>query len=141
MRVRIAVLALWGLLLGGQGALAQHQDGVFSDYDSLVATMDELVKERRISDLMLAFGGSDEMTEVELQQLEARVRSIFPQDFVHRERVRVQMLENNFRQELWAFYTGSGYLYTYLVIHDRKDRTLSLSFKFNTDFNTLNGLF
>ncbi|SPF81288.1 hypothetical protein [Pseudoprimorskyibacter insulae] len=117
------------------------QDAVFDSYDALYKRMVDLTSSRNIAKLMIEFGGSDEMTQQQLDSLEARVRQIYPNDFQTVQRVRVQEFENGWRQEMFAFYTGVDYLYTYLLIHDRGDRVAAVNFKFNSAFDKVNEAF
>lgn len=119
------------------GLLAQEDGGMFPDYPAMKARMDELVSTRRIADLMVAFGGADEMTPQQLAGLEQRVRSIFPRDFEASQLIRRQDLQNNWRQEMWAYFYGTSYLYVYLLIHERPGMSVAVNFKFNTDFDEI----
>jgi hypothetical protein len=48
------------LMLSGAPVLAQ--DGIFDTYKDMRDSMDRLIQTRNIQDLMIRFGGADEMT-------------------------------------------------------------------------------
>jgi uncharacterized protein CbrC (UPF0167 family) len=111
------------------------QDGVFENYAALKATMDEHVVTRQMDKLMIAFGGADEMTKEQLNDLTARVRQVYPSDLVNNTLVRKREMENGWRQELWSYWEGTRYLFVYVLIHEREDATVSVNFLFNSNFD------
>ncbi|OSQ48557.1 hypothetical protein [Marivita geojedonensis] len=126
-------------LVLAQGAAAQ--DGVFRDYDELRSTLDQYMTSRDIKSVMLRFGGADEMTIQQLDDLQGRVRQIFPQDFTEVALVRRNEMENGWAQELISYRSGISYIFAYLVLHQLDDAIVSVNFQFNTDFNDLNAQF
>lgn len=122
-----------------QGAVAQ--DGVFRNYEELRSDLDQYMKSRDIKSVMLRFGGADEMTIQQLDNLQGRVRQIFPQDFTEAALVRRNEMENGWSQELISYRTGISYIFAYLVLHQLDDAIVSVNFQFNTDFNDLNAQF
>jgi hypothetical protein len=128
------------LFLGlAQGVAAQ--DGVFRNYEELRSDLDQYMKSRDIKSVMLRFGGADEMTIQQLDNLQGRVRQIFPQDFTEVELVRRNEMENGWSQELISYRRGISYIFAYLVLHQLDDAIVSVNFQFNTDFNDLNAQF
>ena len=120
---------------------AVAQDPVFDSYDAMRAEMDALLMRRDIQPLMLRFGGADQMTQAQLDQLDTQVEQIFPQDFENVVLLRRTALENGFAQEIVAYWTGLSYVYAYVFYHERDGRVVSINYRFNSDFNALNGLF
>lgn len=118
-------------------ALAQSGDGVFRNYEDLKQTMDQHIQAREIKAVMLKFGGADEMTVQQLDNLEARVRQIYPTNLENSATILIKTLDNGFRQELHAYWTGLDYMYTYLLIHDRDNAVVSINFQFNSDFHKM----
>jgi hypothetical protein len=140
MRAALFALILPVLALANPAA-AQDPDSIFDSYDDMRAEMDRLVKSRDIQQLMIRFGGADEMTEVQLNSLDAQVEQIYPSDFDEVAVLRRTSHENGFHQELLAYWTGLNYLYTYVFFHERDGKTISINFRFNSDFIALNNLF
>ena len=135
--MRLASLALATLL--ATPALAQ--DPVFDSYDAMRAEMDSLLMSRDIQPLMLRFGGGDEMTQAQLDSLDAQVEQIYPQDFEEMAVLRRVELGGGFVQEIVAYWTGLSYVYAYVFFHERDGRVVSINYRFNSDFNALNSLF
>ncbi len=117
------------------------QDSVFDSYDAMRSEMDTLLMTRQIEDLMLRFGGADEMTPQQLATLDSQVEQIFPRDLEQAAVLRRQELDNGFAQELVAYWTGLNYIYAYVFYHERDGRVVSINYRFNTDFIALNNLF
>lgn len=122
-----------------QGAAAQ--DGVFRSYDDMRGNLDRMMMSRDIKEVMLTFGGADEMTIQQLDDLQARVRQIFPEDFTEVTLVRRNELQNGWAQELIAYRTGLAYIFAYVLMHQTSDALVAVNFQFNSDFNALNGQF
>lgn len=114
---------------------------IFRDYAHMREVLDGAMKERRIIDVMRAFGGADEMTIEELTSLQARVRLIFPSDLETVELLRRETLAPGWRHELYAYWSGINYLYAYVLMHDQPAGFIAISFRFNTDFEKLHALF
>lgn len=113
------------------------QEGVFADYSEMRETMDRLMMSRQIVDVMKAFGASDEMTAEELSSLQSRVRAIYPKDFEHAHLLKSDDMGQGWKQELYAYWVGHGYIYTTVLFHQREDSFVAIQFKFNTDFDKL----
>lgn len=124
-----------------QASLAQQEDAVFASYDAMRAEMDQAIRERRIEDLMIRFGGADEMTVEQLRSLDRQVEQLFPDDFENVALLRREQHNNGFAQEIIAYWTGTSYLYAYVFYHNTGRDTVSINFRFNTDFTKLNSLF
>lgn len=127
------------LVSAPQLATAQSAQAVFDNYLELRARLDTLMKNRDIAEVMPVFGDTSEAAE--LEALEQRVRSIFPQDFENVALIRRQDLEHGFRQEMIAYWMGTAYIYVYMLLHQRDDGIVALAFNFNTEFDDLNGKF
>ncbi|MDA7430789.1 hypothetical protein PGB28_20195 [Primorskyibacter aestuariivivens] len=139
MRMIPALLALLTGLLTAVAVSAQDDVPIFDNYLSLRAVLDAQMKNRDIAEVMTTFGGSSPPEE--LEALEARVREIFPRDFENAALLRRNEMENGWRQELIAYWTGIDYIYVYLLLHDRDEGLLSVTMRFNTDFDELNAAF
>lgn len=122
-------------------AQTDRPKGVFDTYAELRVELDSLVMSRRISDLMIEFGAGDEMTQEELSDLQTRVQQIYPQDFAAVDLLRRHDLENGWRQELLVYSHQLFYLYAYVLLHQRDDDIVAVTFKFNSQFSDLNALF
>ena len=120
---------------------AAAQDAVFDSYDALRERMDSLIMTREIEELMIAFGGADEMTMQQLQNLDGQVENIYPQNFTNVAIIRRAAHENGWRQELLAYWVGVSYIYAYVLIHETGQNVIAVNFRFNSDFSELNTLF
>ncbi|MCJ7872070.1 hypothetical protein [Phaeobacter sp. J2-8] len=119
--------------------LAKSSTAFFDSYLALRARLDPLMKNRDIAEVMRAFGDASE--ESALEDLERRVRNIFPRDFQEVALIRRQDMDHGFRQELIAYWDGVSYIYVYLVIHQRDDGLVTVVMNFNTEFDDLNSKF
>ncbi|WP_425100510.1 hypothetical protein [Tropicibacter sp. S64] len=120
---------------------AQEREPIFGSYDEMRGTMDDLLVTRQMQELMIRFGGADEMTVAQLDDLDATVERLYPQDFANVAVLRRAQHENGFAQELIAYWTGTNYLYAYVFYHDTGSEVISINFRFNSDFIKLNELF
>lgn len=118
-----------------------HQDALFDSYDAMRGEMERLVKGREIEDLMVRFGGTDEMTIEQLRSLDAQVEQLYLEDFEQSMLLRKVSHGEGFHQELWAYWTGTAYLFVYVFYHQTDDAVVSINFRFNSDFVKLNSLF
>ncbi len=116
-------------------------DGYFNSYEEMRGTLDENAKSRNFKDLLIDFGGADEMTVAQLNQLESQVRTIYTSDFENVAVVRRAELENGWSQELIAYWTNAEYIYVYVLLHVRGDVVAAVATRFNSDFDALNALF
>ena len=139
--MRLSCAALVALTIAVLPVPSRAQDGVFVSYEAMRATLDGLMKSRSIADLMIVFGGADEMTEQQLAGLEGQVRQIYPADFTEAAVMRHAELENGWSQEVISYWTGVDYVYAYILMHDREDAFVAVNFRFNSDFSALNALF
>lgn len=144
--MRLALPLLFACLLSVTGLAARSQQSgndipLFDNYLSLRATLDSMMKNRDIAEVMAAFGGPATSPPEELEALERRVREIFLQDFENAALLRRNEMENGWRQELIAYWTGVNYIYVYLLLHQRDDGVLSVNMRFNTEFDDLNAAF
>ncbi|PYG31891.1 hypothetical protein [Pelagimonas varians] len=117
------------------------QEPIFDNYISMRGEMDRLMMNRNIPELMIKFGGADEMTKEQLDRLDAQVGQLYPNDFEHVAVIRRGALEGGFQQELLSYWTGIAYVYAYVLYHDRGNEMVAINFRFNSDFTTLNSLF
>lgn len=120
---------------------AVAQEPIFDNYITMRGEMDRLMMSRDIPDLMIKFGGADEMTKEQLDRLDAQVEQLYPNDFKYVAVIRRGSLEGGFQQELLSYWTGISYVYAYVLYHDRGDDMVAINFRFNSDFSTLNALF
>lgn len=116
---------------------ARAESGVYTDYAALRETLDTLMTERSVGALLEAFGGADEYTAEQLASLEAQMKNVYAEDFQNKATVRVVELENGFRQEMIAYWTGINYVYVYLFLHQRESDLLAVHMSFNSDVNTI----
>lgn len=121
-------------------AMAHAEDSIFDSYEAMRRDMDALVSQRNIEDLMIRFGGADEMTIEQLRTLDAQVEQVYPQDFTNVAVMR-RVSHGDFHQELLAYWTGTAYIYTYVFYHVVDDHVVAINFRFNSDFSKLNALF
>lgn len=139
MRFLFAILS--ALMLAGPGSAQDVPESIFRDYAHMRQVLDDNIMRRDIVTTMRAFGASDEMTDEELAALQRRVEGIFPRDFENVDVLRINDMGNGWRQEIYAYWVGTSYLYAYLFMHDQGDRMVAVHFQFNTDFAELNGNF
>ena len=119
-----------------------RDDPVFSSYEEMRATLDNLMSKRQIADLLTAFGGGDEMTPQDMAVLETQVRNLFPADFENSALMMRQEMENGFAQDLIAYWSGTGYIYARVLWHQRPGgEVVSINMTFNSDPDVLIPLF
>ncbi|QGX98566.1 hypothetical protein EI983_09865 [Roseovarius faecimaris] len=135
-----AVVLAVGLGLSASGVTAQETP-VFKNYDDMRAQLDELMMSRQIAAVMNRFGGSSDLSAEQVEQLEARMRDMFPIDFKHVDVMRVDEMGGGWSQELYAYWTGLNYVFVTVLLHQREDNLVALNIKFNTDFYKLIGSF
>ncbi len=117
------------------------QDAYFQSYDAMRGEMDAMIMARETQALMLRFGGADEMTEVQLDNLDVQVDQLYPNRLDNVALIRRVEHDNGFVQELIAYWEDWRYLYAYVFYHVRDDAVISINFRFNSDFAKLNPLF
>jgi hypothetical protein len=139
----LKALPLLCLLLAALPAAAQPiEPNRFASYEDMRATLDDLVSTRRIQDLLVAFGGADEMTTQDMSAVEGRVRLIFPNDFENAAVMIRQDMKNGFHQELIAYWTDLSYIYVRILWHERPEGGLvAINMTFNSDVDALMPLF
>ena len=120
-------------------ATAQEElpESIFRDYGHMREVLDQLMMESRIVEVMRAFGASDEMTTEELESLQARVRSIFPNDFTEVDLMKRDEMGEGWGRELYAFWSGFSYIYASVIYHQRETEFVAVHFTFNTDLDSL----
>jgi len=144
MRFFLAAIFALGLTMTTARTLAAQTQGepVFSSYEDMRGTLDDLMSKRRIADLLTAFGGADEMTSQDMFGLETQVRNLFPEDFENSALMMRQQMENGFAQDLIAYWTGAGYIYVRLLWHQRPGgEVLAINMTFNSDPDVLIPMF
>ena len=119
MRLILAFFTTFFLV--GPGVAQDIPESIFRDYDHMRQVLDDHIMKRDIVTTMRAFGASDEMTDEELAGLQRRVEGIFSRDFKHVDVLRVNDMGNGWRQEMYAYWVGTSYLYAYLLMHDQGD--------------------
>lgn len=120
---------------------ATAQDGIFASYDDMRAQLDPLMKARAVDDVLILMGGSDEMTTEQLTGLRRQVESIYSQDFTQIDLIKRNEMGAGWRQELLAYYTGTAYIYVYMLLHIKDSATVAVNFRFNSDFHPMNAQF
>lgn len=139
----VALLAV-SLAFTAPGPATAQTDAqpIFSDYEEMRTTLDDLMSKRQIVSLLTAFGGADEMTLQDMTGLETQVRNIFPNDFENSALMMRQEMENGFAQELIAYWTDAAYIYVRVLWHARPEGdVVSINMTFNSDPDTLIPLF
>lgn len=123
----------FALLCAGPLAAQDLPESVFRDYDHMREVLDGGMMERNIVDVMRAFGASDEMTIEELNDLQIRVRAIFPEPFVNVDVMRSEKMGEDWTLEMYAYHVGYAYVYAVVLFHQQPDALVAVKFKFNTD--------
>ena len=108
-------------------------ESVFRDYDHMRKVLDDGMMQRNIVDVMRAFGASDEMTVEQLNDLEDRVRTIFPAPFSEVEIMKSEKMGASWTQEMYAYNAGYSYIYAMVLFHQQDNAVVAVQFKFNTD--------
>ena len=139
----LKALPLLCLLLAAPPAAAQPEEtNRFASYADMRAVLDDLVSTRRIVDLLLAFGGGDEMPRADMAAVETQVRMLFPSDFVNSSVMIRDDMKNGFRQELIAYWTDLSYIYVRILWHERPEGgVVAINMTFNSDVDALMSLF
>ena len=106
------VLFLIGLLfaLALPASAQPANEGRFSGYEEMRATLDDLIAERRIADLMSSFGNADGMSREEWFGLQGRVRLLYPEPLASSAVLIRQDMKNGFVQDLIAYWQADRYL-------------------------------
>lgn len=141
--VLAALLAL-SLLVVSPGPVSAQQEvaPVFDSYEDMRGTLDTLMSKRRIADLLVAFGGGDEMSPQDMAALEAQVRNIYPGDFDSNALMMRKEMQNGFNQDLIAYWSGTGYIYVRVLWHARPSGdVIAINMTFNSDPDVLIPLF
>lgn len=134
LRYLAALFATISTLSLAEPSVAQEPpESVFRDYDHMRSVMDDGMMNHKIVMLMRAFGASDEMTEEELQSLERRVKSLFPQSLDTVEVMKTEKLGETWAREMYVYYSGLNYIYASVLYQTRADSVVAVNFKFNTD--------
>ena len=137
----IRILALVLALVWTPIELAAQEQPIFKDYDEMRSTLDELMMARQIEKMMLRFGGPSDMSKEDLKDFELRIRDRFPRDFDNVDVVRVQTLENGWSQEMYAYYSGLGYIFVAVLLHQRADQLIVLNIRFDVNFHEVKEYF
>ncbi|MCU4654545.1 hypothetical protein N8I71_17030 [Roseibacterium sp. SDUM158016] len=129
-------------LLPGASLAQEAEVPLFDSYEDMRATLDQLVSERRVGELLSAFGGGDEMSLQDMSSLEMQVRNIYPEDFANTAvMLRAEMAEG-FGQELIAYWSGTSYIYVRVLWHELPEGgVLALNMTFNSNPDVLIALF
>ncbi len=139
-----AVTSLVTLFLVSTIAPASAQDTkevsgypVFSDYQEFRDTLDPLIKSRQVSQFMKLFGGRHNYNQAQSDDLQAKIRSVRPVDFINVEVIKSDNVSDNWHQELLAYWTGADYLFVYILYQQRDEGLFPISLYFNTDLKEL----
>jgi hypothetical protein len=76
-----------------------------------------------------------------LPNLDGQMRNVYPQDFENAGVMLVREMQNGFRQEALAFWTGTSYVYAYMLLHQTADELVAINFQFNSDSKAILGNF
>lgn len=130
--MRFLIIALLTLL--PISALAQQRDSLFDDYDAYATFVDSHVANRDFIELIQVLGGRDEYTVEQLNGVEQRFLSLYPQNFSQRSVAKSVDLGGGFSQEMRVYWRGDGdYVFFYAMLHDRGDTLVVLTFTLNSD--------
>lgn len=119
--------------------LTAQQEPVFKDHDEMRAVLDELVMSRQVKELTLRFGGSRTLNDIDLDALQEKVERIYPYDFKHSALIKTAPMQNGFRHEMYAYWTGLSYMYVLVLLHDRGESLVAINMRWNTDVYDLLG--
>lgn len=122
------ILPLIALLLGATPMAAQQQQQVqvnleavtFPDYEAFTAFLDEKMMQRQFGALMQKMSGGT-LSLAQVQQLTEQMRKGFTADFDEVAVMKQEALENGFRQEIRAYWTGDLYAYVFVLLHERAE--------------------
>lgn len=117
------------------------EDAVFRDYASMRSQLDALMRDRAIKDYMLAVGAADEMTVEQLNNLENRVKSVYPQPLTNADVLLVQEMGGGFRQELLAYWTGTSYIFVRMLLQQLPNELVAVQTTFNSSFDEVHKFF
>lgn len=120
------ILVVWPL-----AALAQ--DGIFADRAALDTFVNNNLMTRNFVPVIQQLGGRDEYTTEQLNGINTQFLNIYRADFGHVSTVRERRLGDGFHEEIRAYWTDdAGYLWLYLLTHQRASDVVVLSFKMNS---------
>ena len=115
-------------------ALAQQRDSHFKDYDAYATFVDGRLANREFIQLIQVLGGRDEYTIEQLQGINGRFLSLYPEDFTKRSVTKSVDLGSGFHQEMRVYWREEGdYVFFYALLHDRGDTLVVLTFTLNSD--------
>ncbi len=119
-------------------ALPAFSDEVFSSYEDYESYVEQKIKNREFTNVVLRLGGADEFTPEQLRVIQNQLRDAVPYyltDTAIMERVE---LSNGFSHEIRAFWNEkNSYFFYYALIHEREDGVLVLRFNMNTSSEEL----
>lgn len=111
---------------------AQIADSTFKDYQSFSAYVDEHVKDRKMTELLVTMGGRDEYTKEQMDNIQAQTDRLFPTALDQKTVFHRDDLGGGIYQEARAYWTGKSYMYLYFLLHEREDALIVLQFAFNS---------
>ncbi|RYH12050.1 hypothetical protein [Tropicimonas sp. IMCC6043] len=91
---------------------------IFDSYDAFISFIDERMMKRQFGGLMQKMTGGN-LTLAQVQQLTEQARKGFTVDFENVAVMQSEDLENGFRKEIRAYWTGDRYAYVFVLMHDR----------------------
>ena len=118
-------------------ATAQQGDGVFRDYDSYSAFVDDSMMQREFSALIVGLGGNDEFSAEQLDAARLNMEKGWPTNFEDAAVFREEDLGGGLRQEGRIFWNGTYYAYYYALLHQRADDLQVLSFLINSSIKPI----
>lgn len=133
----VALVALLASTAGAQPLFPS----VFADFDSYESFVIDRISDRDFVDLVIGLGGGDEYTPGQLAAVDADLRRAFRRDFENHALMKAVKMEEGFREEARAFWTGQQYGYFYALLHDRGEDFVVLRFELNTSVSYILGQF
>jgi hypothetical protein len=138
--MRLFCTLLLALVVSTTMAHAQ-EDSIFPNYEAYDAYVDQKIKSRDFTPLILRLGGRDEMTKEQLAGTTNQLLQVWPADFQHGIVFRSEDLGNGISQEGRMYWTGLQYAYYYAILHQRENDFVVLSFRLNTSIDKIMGRF
>lgn len=112
---------------------AEDRDSFFRDYADFAGFADRLVTTREWTPFIQRMGGRDEYTPEQLKGLSDRFDAIFPVNFTNLTVFLDEDLGGGMRRQVRAYYGPAGYVFLYVIMHQRDDALVVLNFSLNTE--------
>ncbi len=133
--MRFLCFAFFLSLFLSHGLQAQTLPGRFDNYEAMRAELDELIRDRRVTQMLERFSYVPEGERQNFMALEMQVRNLMPNPLTNSYILAERDYGNGFRQQVLAHHDdATGYLFTRLMIHDRGEGALMVvQFATNTN--------